>query len=77
MAKEKQVLVVTHAPQIAARAAHHWVVEKTGDDKVATTITPLETRAQRAEEIARMLSGSTITPEARAAAESLLRTGTE
>lgn len=77
LAKEKQVLVVTHAPQIAARAAHHWVVEKTGDDKVATTIAPLETRARRAEEIARMLSGSTITPEARAAAESLLRTGTE
>lgn len=77
LAREKQVLVVTHAPQIAARAAHHWVVEKTGDDRVATTISPLETRAQRAEEIARMLAGSVITPEARAAAESLLRTGTE
>ncbi|MCB1680732.1 MAG: DNA repair protein RecN [Alphaproteobacteria bacterium] len=77
LAKEKQVLVVTHAPQIAARASHHWVVEKTGDDLVTTTITPLESRVERAEEIARMLSGSTITPEARAAAESLLRTGTE
>lgn len=77
LAKEKQVLVVTHAPQIAARAAHHWVVEKSGDSKVTTTITPLETRTQRAEEIARMLAGATITPEARAAAESLLRTGTE
>lgn len=77
LAREKQVLVVTHAPQIAARASHHWVVEKTGDDWVTTTITPLESRVERAEEIARMLSGSTITPEARAAAESLLRTGTE
>ena len=77
LAKEKQVLVVTHAPQIAARAKHHWVVEKSGDETVSTTITPLETRAQRAEEIARMLAGATITPEARAAAESLLRTGTE
>lgn len=72
LADSKQVLVVTHAPQVAARADHHFVVEKSGDKQVKTTITPLTTREQRCEEIARMLAGAKITPEARAAADRLL-----
>ncbi len=67
-----QVLVVTHAPQVAARADHHVRVEKTVRGGRATvTAHPLEA-AERREEIARMLAGATITEAARAAAESLI-----
>lgn len=76
LAGEKQVLVVTHAPQIASRASNHWVIEKSGDDKsVKTDIRFLDNRKQRCEEIARMLSGATITQEARAAADKLIIEG--
>ncbi|MGH1398241.1 MAG: DNA repair protein RecN [Alphaproteobacteria bacterium] len=69
----KQILVVTHSPQVAARAAHHWIVEKSGDaDAVTTTVIPLGSRESRRNEIARMLAGATITPEAQAAADKLL-----
>ena len=69
----KQILVVTHSPQVAARAAHHWIVQKEGDaDRVTTTVIPLETSEKRRNEIARMLAGATITPEAQAAADKLL-----
>jgi DNA repair protein RecN (Recombination protein N) len=67
-----QVLVVTHAPQIAARADHHWRVEKTTRGaRASVTARPLEPQARR-EEIARMLAGASITDAARAAADSLL-----
>ncbi len=72
LSSSKQVLVVTHAPQVAARANHHWIVKKSGDDDVVTTITPLKDRTERCEEIARMLAGADITDEARAAANRLL-----
>ncbi|MGH1403657.1 MAG: DNA repair protein RecN [Alphaproteobacteria bacterium] len=72
LAASKQVLVVTHAPQVAARANHHWIVQKTGDNDVKTEILPLESRQDRCEEIARMLAGADITDEARAAADKLL-----
>ncbi|MCB1782424.1 MAG: DNA repair protein RecN [Alphaproteobacteria bacterium] len=73
LARGRQVLVVTHAPQIAARASAHWIVEKSEKGgAVKTAILPLETRTARCEEIARMLAGATITKEARAAAEKLL-----
>ena len=68
-----QVLSVTHAPQVAARAETHYLISKTGDaDRVATGVQALE-RGARQEEIARMLAGATVTDEARAAAERLLR----
>lgn len=68
-----QVLVVTHSPQVAARAAHHWHVAKTEQKgTVLTRITPLTETAARQEEIARMLSGANITTEARAQAARLL-----
>ncbi|MFK0687320.1 DNA repair protein RecN [Mesorhizobium sp. IMUNJ 23033] len=71
-----QVLSVTHAPQVAARAGTHFLISKSGGtDKVATGIAEMD-RAARQEEIARMLAGATITDEARAAAERLLRENT-
>ncbi len=72
LAKGRQVLVVTHSPQIAARAANHWIVKKSGHTNVKTEIIPLKTRQQRSEEIARMLAGADITKEAIAAAYKLL-----
>ncbi len=72
LAGEAQVLVVTHSPQVAALGAHHWRVEKRVSGKMTTsTVTPLDAPA-RVDEIARMLSGDTITDAARAAAEALL-----
>ncbi|GAA0294623.1 DNA repair protein RecN [Rhodovulum strictum] len=67
-----QVLVVTHSPQVAARAAHHWRVEKrVTDGTTLSSVSALDAGA-RVDEIARMLSGDTITDEARAAARALL-----
>lgn len=74
LAEGVQVLAVTHAPQVAARAATHLCISKavTGEgDRVATRVAPLDSTARR-EEIARMLSGAAITDEARAAAARLL-----
>jgi DNA repair protein RecN (Recombination protein N) len=73
LAKEVQVLVVTHSPQVAARGAHHWQVSKTDSkSNVLTTVDALR-GSDRTEEIARMLAGESVTDEARAAAESLMR----
>lgn len=67
-----QVLVVTHSPQVAARGRTHLKVLKTArGEHVATSVAELD-GDERREEIARMLSGATITAEARAAAESLI-----
>lgn len=72
-----QVLVVTHSPQVAARARHHWHVAKTEQKgTVVTRITPLTETSARQEEIARMLSGANITTEARAQASRLLENAT-
>jgi DNA repair protein RecN (Recombination protein N) len=74
LAKNYQVLVVTHSPQVAARAAHHWHVTKTEQKgTVVTRINPLKEITDRTEEIARMLSGAEITAEARAQAAKLLK----
>jgi DNA repair protein RecN (Recombination protein N) len=68
-----QVLVVTHAPQVAARADHHWRVEKAvRAGGAAISVTRLSD-GERREEIARMLAGARITEAARAAADSLIR----
>jgi DNA repair protein RecN (Recombination protein N) len=68
----RQILVVTHSPQVAARAAHHWIVAKTGKTNPTTKVIALQDDAARREEIARMLAGAEITQEARAAASKLL-----
>jgi DNA repair protein RecN (Recombination protein N) len=72
LAEKRQVLVVTHSPQVAARATQHWQVRK-GEDSGATLthVAPLDAPARR-EEVARMLSGNEVTDEARAAADRLL-----
>ncbi|WP_075217138.1 DNA repair protein RecN [Mongoliimonas terrestris] len=69
-----QVLSVTHAPQVAARAMSHLLIAKEAVDdgaRVTTRVSPLD-RPHRREEIARMLAGSRITEEARKAAEKLM-----
>jgi len=72
LAEDSQVLVVTHSPQVAARASHHYRIEKGhGSDGTRTTVRKL-TAEERREEIARMLSGASITEEARAQASRLL-----
>lgn len=69
-----QVFAISHLPQVAARAAAHFLVEKSEDGPAAvTTIRPLAKESDRIEEIARLLSGSVITPAALANAKSLLR----
>lgn len=70
-----QVLVVTHSPQVAARGQHHWRVEKAvTDGRTLSRVVPLDPEG-RIDEIARMLSGDSVTPEARAAAMALLAAG--
>ena len=76
LAAKRQILVVTHSPQVAARAKHHWIVLKDGKKDVTTKIIPLSELSERKEEIARMISGAAVTDEARAAARKLLETGT-
>ena len=71
IAKDSQVLVVTHSPQVAARGVTHLRVAKKGRQKVVTSVEVLDESA-RGEELARMLSGAKITDEARAAAHRLL-----
>lgn len=74
LAEKVQVLTVTHAPQVAARADTHLFIEKQEVAKgafVRTQVRPLDGEARR-EEIARMLAGARITEEARAAAGKLL-----
>ncbi|WP_109316921.1 DNA repair protein RecN [Pseudovibrio ascidiaceicola] len=73
LANSVQVLTVTHAPQVAARANGHFLIRKdeVEKDRVATRVTEIA-ESDRHEEIARMLAGSTITEEARAAAKRLM-----
>ncbi len=73
LGKEVQVLVVTHAPQVAALGNSHFKVAKhTSNDITTTTVYPLSA-FERQEEIARMLAGETISDEARAAALKLMK----
>ena len=72
LAKDVQVLVVTHSPQVAAVADRHWLIRKTTTRSAASTdVLALDAKGRR-EEIARMLSGAQVTAEARAAADRLL-----
>ncbi len=67
-----QVLVVTHSPQVAARAEAHWRISKAGDAERIRTAVETLSPADREEEIARMLAGAHITDAARAAARALM-----
>ena len=68
LAQTTQVLLVTHSPQVAARAVRHFRIVRIGDK---TRVVLLD-EGERLEEIARMLSGAAITDEARAAARRLM-----
>ncbi|MGY8963816.1 MAG: DNA repair protein RecN, partial [Rhodospirillales bacterium] len=72
LADTVQVLVVTHSPQVAARGQNHWRVAKITDGKNTATRVVKLTPDERREEIARMLAGSDVTDEARAAATMLM-----
>lgn len=72
LAEDSQVLVVTHSPQVAARATHHYRIEKLHDGESTRTTVRRLSDDERREEIARMLSGASITEEARAQAAKLL-----
>jgi len=72
LAADAQVLVVTHSPQVAARAEAHWRISKAGDTERVRTAVETLTGPEREEEIARMLAGAQITDAARAAARALM-----
>ena len=67
-----QTLVITHSPQVAARANQHLRITKTATDRGVISATRALSDDERTEEIARMLAGETVTAEARAAAAALL-----
>jgi DNA repair protein RecN (Recombination protein N) len=72
LSDEGQVLVVTHSPQVAALGGHHWRVAKRVEAGMTLSeVTPLDA-GNRIDELARMLSGDTITEAAREAARALL-----
>ncbi|QCI97442.1 DNA repair protein RecN [Agrobacterium larrymoorei] len=75
LSKTVQVLSVTHAPQVAARASTHLLIAKgpagDGSERIATRVATMQPE-HRTEEIARMLAGASVTDEARAAAARLL-----
>ena len=73
MGESMQVFAITHLPQVAAKGSAHYVVEKSDDAQGRTVSTIREVRGdERVKEIARLLSGASITPEALANAKSLL-----
>lgn len=74
LAKGLQVLAVTHSPQVAANASQHLLISKmedVGGKRMVTRVQPLSAQSRR-EELARMLSGASVTDAARAQAEELL-----
>ncbi len=72
LSADGQLLAVTHSPQVAARGRTHYMIAKSSDGTVTKTSVALLDEAGRQEEIARMLSGAEVTPEARAQADRLL-----
>jgi DNA repair protein RecN (Recombination protein N) len=73
VARDRQVLCVTHLPQVAAFADAHLKVEKrVQGGRTATAVTPLTAAGECQAEVARMLAGLTVTPSALAHAGALL-----
>ena len=72
LSQANQVIVITHSPQVAAKGQSHFLIEKINDRKKPITVCNSIPSSERVNEIARMLSGETITKEARAAAMKLL-----
>lgn len=73
LAKSNQVLCITHLPQIASFADHHYVIEKRESAGRTKTSVRLLKQEERTEEIARMLSGAKLTETSRQHAEQLLK----
>ncbi len=77
LGKDRQVLAVTHLPQVAACADHHWVVSKQADKEgVASSVTPA-VGEQRVAEIARMLGGERLSDTTHAHAREMLQAMTK
>ncbi len=75
IAQGRQIICITHLPQIAALGDHHYKIEKIHDEiSTQTTVTPLS-EEERVEELARLLSGTVITDAAREQARELLKGG--
>ena len=72
LGNERQVLCVTHLPQVASQGAQHWQVGKVTEKGVTRTSLAVLDKAGRVDEIARMLGGSEITPTTRKAAKEML-----
>ncbi len=74
LGRSHQVLCVTHLPQVACYAAHHWTIRKsTTAKRTATTITPLLTETQRVEELSLMMRGESRSETTRKEAAEMLR----
>ncbi len=73
LGKNTQVIAITHQPQVAAQGSYHLKINKTHVHSHTNITVQLLKKEERLEEIARMLAGETITPQARKAAEALLR----
>ena len=72
LGEARQVLCVTHLPQVAARAHWQWSIAKRSDNgQTRSAVTPLDADA-RVDEIARMLGGEVITDTTRAHAREML-----
>ncbi len=74
LSRANQVLCVTHLPQIATFADHHYLIEKKSSADRTRTSVRLITGEERTEEVARMLSGAKLTETSRKHAEQMLKT---
>ncbi len=73
LAEKHQTLVITHSPQVAGFGKHHYLVQKADtEDKTMTSVLKLD-KAGRLEEIARLVSGATVTDKSREVAKELLK----
>lgn len=77
LSHNRQVMCVTHLPQVAAQAHHHLYVEKNHKTDITSSNVRLLAKAERIEEIARMLGGVNITENTLAHAKEMLTTGTQ
>ncbi len=75
--RAQQVLAITHLASVAARADHHFVIEKRVSEGMTTTLVREVSGDERIREVARMLAGDTVTEESRALASQLLENSRE
>ena len=74
LGRDRQVLCVTHLPQVASQAHHHYRVEKFSENNATSTEVVVLSKEERLEEVARMLGGVTITEQTRAHASEMIST---